>query len=254
MDNVKEIIGLEEEELRKEIFISASTIYRFCRKLDVKGYDELRLILAKEYIRCEKNSEVDYDFPFSKTDSAEDISKNLLSIYTESLELTQNSLDEKELEKAITILKRAKNIIFFTSNINTQVAEKFDAQLKEIGKSVTISSSPYRWKLEIVNMTRNDALIIISYTGVSSGQFADILPEVKKKGIPVILIGSALNKVLMPYATSKLLICDKEHPSNKLYGFSSNISSEYVLDILYCGLYQENYDENFSNHEYVYKK
>lgn len=58
----------------------------------------------------------------------------------------------------------------------------------------------------------------------------------------------------MPYATSKLLICDKEHPSNKLYGFSSNISSEYVLDILYCGLYQENYDENVSNHEYIYKK
>lgn len=57
--------------------------------------------------------------------------KNILSIYTESVELTQNSLDEKELEKAIRILKNAENITFFTTNMNTKVAEKFGTQLKE---------------------------------------------------------------------------------------------------------------------------
>ena len=56
----------------------------------------------------------------------------------------------------------------------------------------------------------------------------------------------------MPYAASKLLMCDKEHPNDKLYSFSSNIATMYLLDLLYIGLYQEHYDENFSKHQYIY--
>jgi len=252
IEHGREIIELDEEALKKEMFISSSTIYRFCRKLDIKCYDDLRLKLAQEYIRSEKSYTVDYNFPFTASDSIMDISKNLLAIYTESLELTQHAIDVQELEKAIQILKRAKKICFFTSNMNTQMAEKFNAQLKEIGKDVRISASLYKWKLEAVTLTNEDALIINSYAGQSSKQFAAVLPELKERGVSIIMITSTHNKVLMPYAASKLLMCDKEHPNDKLYSFSSNIATMYLLDLLYIGLYQEHYDENFSKHQYIY--
>lgn len=248
----REIVGLDEDALRKETYISSSTIYRFCRKLGLKGYDDFRLALAQDFMQSEQSYAVDYDFPFTASDSIMDASKNLQIIYTESLAYTQHAIDEQELNTAIQILKKAKKICFFTSNMNTQMAEKFNAQLKEIGRDVRISSSPYKWKLEAINLTSADALIINSYAGQSSKQFVKILPELMEKGVPIILIASTHNKTLMPYASSKLLMYDKEHPNEKLYSFSSNISTMYLLDLLYIGLYQEHYDENFSNHQYIY--
>ncbi len=252
IQNGKAMIELDEEAFKKATFLSSSTIYRFCHKLGVKRYDDLRLRLAQEYIKSEKSYAVDYNFPFTATDSYMDISKNLLAIYTESLELTQHAIDAQELDQAIQILKKAKKICFFTSNMNTQMAEKFNAQLKEIGKDVKISSSLYKWKLEAITLTSEDALIINSYAGYSSKQFITILPELKKRGVSIIMITSTHNKSLMPYATSKLLMCDKEHPNDKLYSFSSNIATMYILDLLYIGLYQEHYDENFAKHQYIY--
>lgn len=248
------IIGCDEEALKKATFISSSTIYRFCRKLNIKSYDDLRLQLAQDAIKSEKSNAVNYNFPFTATDSMMDVSQNLLAIYTESLELTQHAIDAQELNKAVQILKRAKNICFFTSNMNTQMAEKFNAQLKEIGKDVRISSSPYKWKLEAITLGDHDALIINSYAGYSSKQFIPMLPELKEKGVAIIMITSTHNKTLMPYADSKLLMCDKEHPNEKLYSFSSNIATMYLLDLLYIGLYQEHYDENFSKHQYIYSR
>lgn len=252
IQNSKAVIEMDEAALKKEIYLSSSTIYRFCRKLGVKGYDDFRLLLAQEYIRSEKSFAVDYDFPFTAADPIAAVSKNLLTIYTESLELTQHAIDVQELEKAIRILRRAKKICFFTSNMNTQMAEKFNAQLKEIGRDVRISASPYKWKLEAITLSDQDALIINSYAGHFSKQFVTILPELKEKGVPIIMIASTHNKSLLPYATIKLLMCDKEHPNEKLYSFSSNIATMYLLDLLYIGLYQEHYDENFSKHQYIY--
>ena len=248
----REVIDLDEQELKETIYISSSTIYRFCRKLDLRSYDELRLGLAREYIRNEKESDVNYDFPFSKDTPLSKVSRNIMTIYTESVEWTQNALDKSQLNRAINYVSRAENIVFFASNMNTETANRFKAQMKELGKDVRISSSPYNWKLEAVNMTKKDVLLINSYAGRSSSQFGQILPELKKRGVPIIMITSTHCKSLLPYASSILLICDKESCSDKLYSFSSNISSQYILDMLYIGLYQQNFDANYEKHKYIY--
>lgn len=256
ISNNKELIITDKDTLIRKLHISSSTIYRFCNKLNVKGYDGLRLMLAQEYLTNEisrtQKENIDYNFPFQKNDSAEKVCKSIQTIYSESINHTYQSIDYNELQKAILILKKAETICLMTSNMNTEFAEKFGIQLKEIGKNVRISSSPYKWKLETINLTKKDALIINSYAGQSSKSFIDILPSINKKGIPIILIGSTHNSRFLPYATSKLLMCDKEHPTKKLYSFSTNISTQFLLDIIYAILYQENYCDNFSKHEYIY--
>lgn len=252
IEHGREILELDERELKKKIYISSSTLYRFCRKLDIKSYDELRLTLAREYIKSEKVPDVNYDFPFRQNDPLSEVSKNIMTIYAESVEWTQRALDQSQLTLAVNLLSRAENIVFFVSNTNAETANRFKAQLRELGRDVTISSSPYNWKLESVNMTERDVLIINSYAGRSSGQFGEILSELKGRGVPIIMLASTHCKTLLPYATSTLLICDRESCADKLYSFSSIVSSQYILDLLYVGLYQENYESNYEKRRYIY--
>lgn len=252
----KSFVSIDKEELASKLSISSSTIYRFCNKLNVKGYDNLRLRIAQDLVKNEKNQEsinINYNYPFQKNDTLNTICKNILSIYEETTNDTYDNIDFNELSKAVYILKTANNICLMTSNTNTIYAEKFGIQLKEIGKNVLISSSPYKWKLETVNLSSKDALIINSYAGRSSKLFIEILPDLINRGVPIILIGSTHNKSFMPYATSRLLMSDKEDPIEKIYSFSTNVSTQYLFDVLYAAIYQENYDKNMRNHSYIYK-
>lgn len=249
-------VTIDKKELINKLNISSSTIYRFCSKLNIKGYDHLRLRIAQDLVKNEKNqtsNTINYNYPFQKEDTLNTICKNILSIYEESANDTYENIDFNELSKAVHILKTASNICLMTSNTNTIYAEKFSTQLKEIGKNVLISSSPYKWKLETVNLSSQDALIINSYAGRSSKSFIEILPDLIKRGVPIILIGSTHNKSFIPYATSKLLMSDKEDPIEKIHSFSTNVSTQYLFDILYAAIYQENYEQNMKNHSYIYK-
>ncbi|PKM64744.1 MAG: hypothetical protein CVU96_01290 [Firmicutes bacterium HGW-Firmicutes-20] len=256
INEARQFLHLNKSDLMKKLNISSSTLYRFCNKLNIKGFDQLKLQIALDFLKNERNNDtttVNYNYPFEKDDSLETISMNLLSIYEETSINTFKAIDFNELEKAIHILKRAENICLMTSNTNTLYAEKFGIQLKEIGRNVWISSSPYKWKLETVNLTSKDALIINSYAGQSSKSFINILPNLVKKGVPIILIGSTHNKSFMPYATSKLLMFDREDPKEKIYSFSTNVSTQYLFDVLYAAIYQDNYDKNMTNHNYIYE-
>jgi len=255
VENSKMFVTLDKQQLIKELYISSSTIYRFSKRLQTKGIDDLRLQVAIQLIEKEESNKlkVDFNYPFNEKDSLKTICKNLLQIYDESAYLTYKAIDIDELSNAVYLLRNAENIVLMTSNTNTFIAERFSMQLKEISKNVKISSSPYHWKLETVNLKNNDVLIINSYAGRSSKQFIELLPNLLKKGVAIILLGSTHNQTFMPYATCKLLMADKEDPIKKLHSFSTNIATSYLFDILFAAIYQENYHTNLKYHQYIYE-
>ena len=177
----------------------------------------------------------------------------MASLYQLSVTRTVEQLDLNDLAQAVRTLKQAEEICLITSNTNTLLAERFGNQLKEIGKRVRISASPYKWKLETVSLSERDVLIINSYAGRSSKYFLGLLPDLHHRKVPVLLIGSTHNTSFMPHAQHRLLMCDLEDPKNNLYSFSTDISTEFLFDVLYAALYQEHYEDNLAKHRYIYE-
>lgn len=249
-----DIIYKDKKELICELHISSSTIYRFCQKMGVKGYNELRLTLAQESLQNEKpdKASVDFDFPFQADDSLKTVCENMLILYEESVCQTFKHIDFAEFQKAVAYIQKAGKICIATTNTNTNILEKFASQLIEIGKNVKVSSSDYMLKQESVYLCENDVFILNSYAGLTSRTYINILPMMKKKHVPVILIGSTHNSSFMPYAACKLLIYDKEDPKKKIFGFSTSISTQYLLDAIYAAVYRENYDNNLKKRDYIY--
>lgn len=248
-------VTLDKAVLLEELQISTSTLYRFSNKVSTSGFDQLRLTLAQELLMSDKVADTkipDVNYPFKPTDSLQTVAVNLMALYKLSVDQTYKHLDFMDLAKAVQTLRQADEICLITTNTNTILAERFGNQLKEIGKKVRISSSPYKWKLETVNLSSKDALIINSYAGRSSKFFLNLLPDLHQRGVPIILMGSTRNPSFIPHAQNRLLMCDLEDPKEKLYSFSTDLSSEYLFDLLYAALYQDHYDDNIKNHHYIY--
>lgn len=253
LDHLHKIVYLDKVTLQNTLYMSDSVIYRFCKKLNISGYDELRIKIAQSLLKNQDHEiNPDFNFPFMEDDTLDAICDKIAAIYKKTTDLTYQSLDFNELSKSIYYLNKSRTICLFTPNRSNEIAQGFLEHIKDFNKKVKISISPYDWKVDAYNLTENDVVIINSYAGSSSSIMLNILPTLQKKKIPIILIASTHNKKFFPYATCKLLICDKEDPIDKLYSYSSNISIQYIFDILYSGLYQKNYDENYRRRKYIY--
>jgi DNA-binding MurR/RpiR family transcriptional regulator len=248
------VVSLERSEFLAETHVSKSVLYRFCKKIGVAGYDEMRIELAQSLLRrLDDQQQPNFDFPFDADTSLQGICQSIASVYQQSIKLTLQSLDLSELDAAVTYLRRSKTICLFMPNQTNEMAQGFLERLKDFDRKVKISSSPYDWKVDAYNLTSDDVVIINSYAGSSSDVFFSVIPQLKRKHVPIILIASTHNQKFLPYATCKLLICDEEHPIDKLYSYSSNISIQFVFDVLYSALYQDNYERNYSRRKYVYE-
>lgn len=257
LENLDSVIDLSKNEIKVKLYISDSIIYRFCRKLDINGYDELRIQIASSLLKHNKRKnekDVDFNFPFTKDDLLDSICEKIAIIYKSSVDWTLSALDYNELAKSIYYLNKSKTVCLFTPNSTNEMAQGFMERIKDLNKNIKISTSPYDWKVDSYNLSINDVVIINSYAGTSSDIYLKYLPKLHKKKVPIILIASSHNKDFFKYATCKLLICDKERPVEKLHSYSSNISIQFIFDILYSGLYQKNYEDNYNRRKYIYEK
>lgn len=255
IDHPIAFITQSKTELLTSLGLSQSTLYRFCHKISSRGYDHVRLRLAQELLMSQDPAlleSVDVNYPFKPGDSLETIARNLARVYRVSVTQTMQHLDLQDLRQAVQVLRTAEEICLITSNTNTVFAERFSNQLKEIGKRVRISSSPYKWKLETVDLSERDVLIINSYAGRSSKVFLHLLPELHQRKVPIILMGSTHNTSFIPHAQYRLFMCDLEDPKSKISSFSTDVSSAYLFDVLSAALYQDHYDENLKKHLYIY--
>ncbi len=251
-----DFITRSKSDLLNELGLSSSTLYRFCHKITNQGFDQVRLRLAQELLMSTPPAltpNVDVNQPFKPEDSLQTIADHLASLYHLTVTETLQRLDLRDLAHAVHLLKKAEEICLITTNTNTLFAERFGNQLKEIGKRVRISSSPYKWKLETLSLTSKDVLIINSYAGRSSKFFLNLLPDLHQRQVPILLLGSTHNTSFMPHAQTRLLMCDLEDPKNNLYSFSTDVSTQFLFDVLYSALYQENYDDNLKKHHYIYE-
>ena len=95
------------------------------------------------------------------------------------------------------------------------------------------------------NSSKERIALIISYSGETSDlvRYAKIL---KEKKTPIILITSLGDNQLSRMADYILHLDSREKIFNKIAPFSSQISMEYVLNLIFSCIFLKDYNENIA--------
>lgn len=137
LKNKEKIEKLSIQKLSENTFVSKSAIHRFCKKIGIDGFNELKVKLTQDI--AEENSEnnqIDVNFPFKQNDSQGIIAKKLLKLYETSITDTYNSIDVEKLNKAVIALHNADIIDIYTNGHNINAAENFQDKMRTIGRMV----------------------------------------------------------------------------------------------------------------------
>ncbi|MGG7078496.1 MurR/RpiR family transcriptional regulator [Clostridium sardiniense] len=253
-NNPETFVKMSAVEISKACFISTSTIYRFCQKLDLSGLSELKVqvsVSINEFLK--EKSSLNYNYPFKQNETQNQIVIKMKELYEQALVSSLNLIDLDQLRLISNVLKKAKHIDFYTSAGNLYFAENFKFQMQEIGTFINVPIEEYHQLLTASTSDENHIAIIVSFEGrgMIIQNIADIL---KKNKTPIILISSTNENPLTKYASYQLYLSSNENHFNKISSFSTRLSLLYVLDCIYTCYFEFDYDKNIIYKLDTYKK
>ncbi len=236
------LAGATIQALAAQTYLSASSIHRFCRKIGLKGFKDLKKEALLSLGEPEE-APVDINFPFAPEDSVRTVADNLFRLYHATLSDTLSYLEEERFQKTVRLLVQADCIDLYTHAHNSFPAGMFADRMISIGKHVRCPAGFYNQRATALSAGRRHAAVIISFSG-RAFFIPSILPVLQKKGCRIILIGRAGLEKDYPHIRHFLAISDREHLKNRISQFSSHLSLQYLLDLLYCCIFQADYEKN----------
>lgn len=246
LQNKAQIEKLSIQKLSETIFVSKSGIHRFCKKIGINGFNELKVKLAQDIAEENRGeTQIDVNFPFESSDSQGIIANKLLKLYEASIADTYNSIDLEELNQSVKLLHNADIIDIYTHAHNINVAENFQDKMRAIGRMVNCPKSFYDQRCTATASKKNHVAIILSYSGRATF-LPSIVQILYKKRIEIILIGRVGKNVISNYIKHHLYISDRENLRNRISQFSSHIAMQYMLDIIFSCIFKLDYERNIN--------
>ncbi|MFR3312270.1 MurR/RpiR family transcriptional regulator [Collinsella stercoris] len=232
--------GLTIKELARAAHVSIPSVHRFCKKLGLEGFKELKVEVARAEEQQRHSGNVDINFPFNAGESADAVLTSMAQVYETTLTDTREVLDGVELDRAAGLLERAASIDIFTQSHNLYPAHMFCDRLLSIGRTASCFESGERQARIALASDCHHVAIAISYSGLGPN-LATILPILHERNVPTIFVGTPNGCRLNPGLDVYLHVSDRESLQNRITQFASHIAVQYVLDSLYGCLFARDY-------------
>ena len=231
------------KEFARAAHVSIASVHRFCKKLGLEGFKELKVEIARSMARQGRNADVDINFPFGPDEETSRIVSTMGSVYAATVRDTSEVLDIDQLERATELIGSARKIGIFTQSHNLHPAQMFCDRLLSIGRDAFCHQDVERQYRSALVSDERDVAVFISYSGLAP----DInrkLALLTERNVPVVYIGTAAARRRHPGLAAYLLVGDREHLQERITQFASHISVQFVLDILFSCVFAADYDRS----------
>ena len=135
----------------------------------------------------------------------------------------------------------------------------FKYKMKTLYKRAHIINNRDDFIYILNTLTKNDCCIFISYSGESFNNLY-ITKYLKTRHYPCISITKYSDNTLVQVTDAHLYIPNKEERFDKIANYVSNQSIHYILDVLYSGIFNKDYQTNiiktnsyYENNRNLYK-
>ena len=236
--------GLTIKELARAAAVSVPTVHRFCRKLGLTGFKELKVELARASATAAATP-VDINFPFAAGEDAEHVAAHLQALYDATLRDTRELLDPAELDRAADLLARARHIDIYTQSHNLFPAQMLCERLISTGRGVTCHERDERQVRRALASDARDVAMVISYSGLNPHLRA-LIPLLTAREVPVIFVGTPAAQRRNPGLAVYLNVSDREDLQDRITQFASHIAVQFVLDALFGCMFARTYDEGLA--------
>ena len=162
INNPKGLIYSTISQVAEKLEVADATIFRFCKKINFKGFQDLKITLATEFTEGTKsyaNEQID------ENDSEQTIVNKVFKANITALNDTLLSIDSKLIEQATNAILGAEQIVFYGNGGSGIVAMDAHHKFLRSGLKVSSYTDNHMQLMSVAQLTEKDLIIVVSHTG-----------------------------------------------------------------------------------------
>ena len=226
--------GLTISELAVQARTSETTVLRFCKRLGLPGYPQLRLALAAE--SAQPRSRIVADTDINEDDTIDDIISKIAFTDASAVEETAQQLDRASLTAAAGAIAGASRVDIYGIGASAIVGTDAQQKLHRIGVVAFSWNDPHIALTSAALLGRGDVAMGISHSGTTR-ETIESLSKAKRQGATTIAITNFPLSRLVDTADIVLTTAARE-TSLRSGATASRIAALTVVDCLYIAVAQ----------------
>lgn len=231
--------------IASELFVSPSTISRFCQLVGYSGFNHFKESYLKDLTYLNSNfKEINPNKPFSSQDKNMTLVNKLSSLYKETITDTVDLMHHDSLQKATQLLLNSQKIVIGSAGDALEMAETFKNHMVKIGKFVYVERRMDNLFYQASISEKESCFILISYSGEVDG-ILRIARVLKERQIPFFVLTSYGSNQLSELSPLTLFLSTREKLVDNLGNFSSLLSISFILDTLYVNIFSHHFNNNY---------
>ena len=156
-----ELIHASVTDLAQSLDVSESTIVRFCQRLDYQGYQEFKILLARDL----GTPLLDIYEMITPQDDVATVVRKTFQIFIRALTDTLAVLSPDNVKKATRLLVKAHHVYIFGCGGSGGTAHVAHQKFLRLGLPSTVCIDPHTQTLLAGMATKQDTVVGISYSG-----------------------------------------------------------------------------------------
>lgn len=246
LQNPKEVLFMSITDLAEACQVGDTSVFRFCKSMELKGYQEFKMVLSLSLNQDEKENNR-FSGDISLEDSFQELARKVLDTNINALTETYALLDEAVFGRAIDCLHEAQRVVFFGVGASSLTALKATNKFLHIEPKVYCVQDSHMQAMAAATMSPKEAAVIFSYSGATKDTI-NVARLAKEAGAKVICVTRFSRSPLTSYADLILLSGANEGP---LQGGSTSgeISQLFLIDLMYTEYYRRYFEVCSKNNE-----
>ncbi|MGX7412889.1 MurR/RpiR family transcriptional regulator [Enterococcus caccae] len=238
LDNPSMVIDMTASELSNYAGTSPATVIRFCKKIDVPSFTQLKIRLSAEIEApiYEGYSDI------TANESVDEIKTKLLGNAYQSMQETVALLKEQRVETIVDVLVAAPIIYVFGIGASYLVAENIAQKWNRIGKTVVCVQDPHVLVTILVSAPKEAVFFCISHSGETK-EVVRLLDVAKKHQLKTIGLSQFGNNTLTNKAEYMLQTVRSNEAALRSAATTSLHDQFIVVDVLFYAYASRNFEQ-----------
>ncbi len=154
MERPDDVVDWSAAELASAAGTSTATVIRACQSLGFRGFQHLRLELARSA-------------PLVPRDQADAAGASTFDDAVDALRLAQESVDPERIEAAVEALRAARRVVLVGNGFSGPPLQDLAMRLSGLGRPVEAPIDPLAQQFAVHSLTPGDLCLALSYSGAN---------------------------------------------------------------------------------------
>lgn len=227
--DVRAAAALTISELAAAAETSETTVLRFCRRLGLPGYPQLRLALAEEGASPRLLQAPAGDI--SPDDTVDDVIQKVAFAESSAIEDTAEQLDRDVLDAVARLVASAGRVDIYGHGASALVAEDLQQKLLRIGRVAFAAPDPHVALVGAALLSTDDVAIAVSHSGTTR-EVIEAVEQAKRSGATTVAITN-FPVSAMAKTVDHVLLTSARESAVRAGATASRVAALMVVDCLY---------------------